>query len=394
MLDDIKKIIPKLDEKDSEAIYEKLSKKKMEKKSIIFNSKIIMAFVTVALLILVIIPVGIIINNFNSSPIQTPNLNDSSGNNELQYNNNYAMLNEKSVIGIAAFNEFDNKGVRKLSNVTSEFNNKDGVLSDSNEEENLNEEEYLKISYPYDYVKINSAYKFSINVLNIEDKIAKEIIESNCGLGELEIVVAKFETYVEEKGYNYLSVKDTLICLRGYNGYYTILVNSGEFRKDSSLQVFSSHKKLTEDEVSKDFTPPILSIFLKEETNSRYVYFETSDNLLSFGNYNQDLAFKNTTEIEEVSRNTLYSVLELTKLPVKEVEATVLEIDSEYKMIKVQTKNNLEYVHINEHTEGVKIENINVGDIVIIEYDFLFEKYNPIKVIANSITIKTSFGGE
>ncbi len=393
MLDDIKKIIPKLDEKDSEAIYEKLSKKKMEKKSIIFNSKIIMAFVTVALLILVIIPVGIIINNFNSSPIQTPNLNDSSGNNELQYNNNYAMLNEKSVIGIAAFNEFDNKGVRKLSNVTSEFNNKDSVLSDSNEEENLNEE-YLKISYPYDYVKINSAYKFSINVLNIEDKIAKEIIESNCGLGELEIVVAKFETYVEEKGYNYLSVKDTLICLRGYNGYYTILVNSGEFRKDSSLQVFSSHKKLTEDEVSKDFTPPILSIFLKEETNSRYVYFETSDNLLSFGNYNQDLAFKNTTEIEAVSRNTLYSVLELTKLPVKEVEATVLEIDSEYKMIKVQTENNLEYVHINEHTEGVKIENINVGDIVIIEYDFLFEKYNPIKVIANSITIKTSFGGE
>ena len=403
MFDDIDKIIPKLDEKDSEAIYQKLSKKKVEKKSSIINNRIIVAFATFVLLIFVVIPVGIMINNSNIGPNQPSGPSIGPEDSELQYNNN-SFLNENSVIGIAAFKEFDETNVQKLSNLSIRVNykNSDVTTLDENLEESNGDisdvenetNEPLKITYPYDYVKINSAYKFSINVINIEDNVAKEIIEENCGLGDIEVVVAEFETYVEENGYNILSVQDTLICLRGYNGYYTILVNSGVYTNDSSLHVFSSHKKLTEDEVSKDFTPPILSIFLKEENNSRYVYFETSDNLLSFGNYNQESAFKNIAEIERVSRDTMYSVLELTRLPVKEVEASVLEIDLDYKMLKVKTEYNLEYVHIDENTESADIENISIGDIIIVEYDFLFEKYDPIKVTANSITIKTSYGGE
>lgn len=403
MFDDIDKIIPKLDEKDSEAIYQKLSKKKVEKKSSIINNRIIVAFATFVLLIFVVIPVGIMINNSNLGPNQPSGPSIGPEDSELQYNNN-SFLNENFVIGIAAFKEFDETNAQKLSNLSIRVNykNSDVTTLDENLEESNGDisdvenetNEPLKITYPYDYVKINSAYKFSINVINIEDNVAKEIIEENCGLGDIEVVVAEFETYVEENGYNILSVQDTLICLRGYNGYYTILVNSGVYTNDSSLHVFSSHKKLTEDEVSKDFTPPILSIFLKEENNSRYVYFETSDNLLSFGNYNQESAFKNIAEIERVSRDTMYSVLELTRLPVKEVEASVLEIDLDYKMLKVKTEYNLEYVHIDENTESADIENISIGDIIIVEYDFLFEKYDPIKVTANSITIKTSYGGE
>ena len=403
MFDDIDKIIPKLDEKDSEAIYQKLSKKKVEKKSSIINNRIIVAFATFVLLIFVVIPVGIMINNSNLGPNQPSGPSIGPEDSELQYNNN-SFLNENFVIGIAAFKEFDETNAQKLSNLSIRVNykNSDVTTLDENLEESNGDisdvenetNEPLKITYPYDYVKINSAYKFSINVINIEDNVAKEIIEENCGLGDIEVVVAEFETYVEENGYNVLSVQDTLICLRGYNGYYTILVNSGVYTNDSSLHVFSSHKKLTEDEVSKDFTPPILSIFLKEENNSRYVYFETSDNLLSFGNYNQESAFKNIAEIERVSRDTMYSVLELTRLPVKEVEASVLEIDLDYKMLKVKTEYNLEYVHIDENTESADIENISIGDIIIVEYDFLFEKYDPIKVTANSITIKTSYGGE
>ena len=399
MFDDIDKIIPKLDEKDSEAIYQKLSKKKVEKKSSIINNRIIVAFATFVLLIFVVIPVGIMINNSNLGPNQPSGPSIGPEDSELQYNNN-SFLNENSVIGIAAFKEFDETNAQKLSNLSIRVNykNSDVTTLDENLEESNGDisdvenetNEPLKITYPYDYVKINSAYKFSINVINIEDNVAKEIIEENCGLGDIEVVVAEFETYVEENGYNVLSVQDTLICLRGYNGYYTILVNSGVYTNDSSLHVFSSHKKLTEDEVSKDFTPPILSIFLEEKSNNeRYVYFETSDNLLSFGSYDRNKAFKNTTEIEHVSRSTMYSVLELTRLPVKEVEASVLEIDLEYKMLKVQTEYNLEYVHIDENTENVNLENINIGDIIIVEYDFLFDGYNPIKVIANSITIKT-----
>ena len=365
MFDDIDKIIPKLDEKDSEAIYQKLSKKKVEKKSSIINNRIIVAFATFVLLIFVVIPVGIMINNSNLGPNQPSGPSIGPEDSELQYNNN-SFLNENSVIGIAAFKEFDETNAQKLSNLSIRVNykNSDVTTLDENLEESNGDisdvenetNEPLKITYPYDYVKINSAYKFSINVINIEDNVAKEIIEENCGLGDIEVVVAEFETYVEENGYNILSVQDTLICLRGYNGYYTILVNSGVYTNDSSLHVFSSHKKLTEDEVSKDFTPPILSIFLKEENNSRYVYFETSDNLLSFGNYNQESAFKNIAEIERVSRDTMYSVLELTRLPVKEVEASVLEIDLDYKMLKVKTEYNLEYVHIDENTENVNLE--------------------------------------
>ena len=296
--------------------------------------------------------------NLSNSSSEKPTMNSSieENNKEINYN---ASINENSLIGIAAYYEFDNKTVNNISNISIKKNNSNLIENDSE-----SKEEYLKISYPYDYVKIISAYKFSIYVDDIEDQVAKEIIESSCGLGELEVVISDFETYVEKGETRYPSVQDTLISLRGYNGYYTILVNSGVYTNDSSLHVFSSHKKLTEDEVSKDFTPPILSIFLKEENNSRYVYFETSDNLLSFGNYNQESAFKNIAEIERVSRDTMYSVLELTRLPVKEVEASVLEIDLDYKMLKVKTEYNLEYVHIDENTESADIENISIGDII------------------------------
>ena len=311
-----------------------------------------------------------------------------NGVNESQSVSNH-VLSENSLIGIAAFNEFDAVRTVKLSKASFNLNSKRGVTAGLDEQGGFGEEEYLKISYPYDYVKIKSAYKFTINVSELEDPVAEKIIEEGCGLGEIEVVVADFETYIDNNGYKQLSVQDTMICLRGYNGYYTILANSGALTGDSYLHVFSSHKKLTADEVNKDFTPPILSVFLKEEQGSRYDYFETSDNLLSFGSYDEESAFKNTSEIESVSRNTVYSVLELAKLPVKEVSATVLEIDSENKTIKVMAGCNLEYVHIGENTEGVKAEDLSVGDVITVEYDFLFEKYDPVYVIANSVNIST-----
>ena len=164
------------------------------------------------------------------------------------------------------------------------------------------------------------------------------------------------------------------------------MVNSGVYTNNNSLEVFSSHKKLLDEEVSKDFTPPILSIFLeKKNNNEHYLYFETSNDLLSFGNYNVEKAFKNTTEIEIVSRSTMYSTYELTKMPIKEISASVINIDIENKYLEVETIDKLKYVYFNEYTEGVDITCINVGDVILVEYDFLFEKYNPIRVYANTI---------
>lgn len=336
-------------------------------------------------LLLMVLAIGLSscnINTLNSSS-EKPTINSSveENNKEINYSTS---INENSLIGIAAYYEFDNKTVNNISNISIKNKNSDLIEIDTESKE----EEYLKISYPYDYVKIISAYKFNIYVDDIEDQVAKEIIENSCGLGELEVVISEFETYVEKDEIRYPSVQDTLISLRGYNGYYTILVNSGAYTHNNSLEVFSSHKKLLDEEVNKDFTPPILSIFLeKKNNNEHYLYFETSNDLLSFGNYNVEKAFKNTTEIEIVSRSTMYSTYELTKMPTKEVSATVLNIDIENKYLEVETLDKLKYVYFNEYTEGVEITSLNIGDIIIVEYDFLFDKYNPIRVYANTINL-------
>ena len=336
-------------------------------------------------LLLMVLAIGLSscnINTLNSSS-EKPTMNSSieENNKEINYN---ASINENSLIGIAAYYEFDNKTVNNITNISIKKNNSDLIETDTES----NKEEYLKISYPYDYVKVISAYKFNIYVDDIEDQVAKEIIENSCGLGELEVVISEFETYVEKDEIRYPSVQDTLISLRGYNGYYTILVNSGVYTNNNSLEVFSSHKKLLDEEVSKDFTPPILSIFLeKKNNNEHYVYFETSNDLLSFGNYNVDKAFKNTTEIINVSRSTMYSTYELTKMPIKEISATVLNVDIENKCLEVETIDKLKYVYFNEYTEGVDITSINVGNVILVEYDFLFERYNPERVYANTINL-------
>ncbi len=153
--------------------------------------------------------------------------------------------------------------------------------------------------------------------------------------------------------------------------------------------VFLNHKKILEDEVNKDFTPPILSIFLEEKSNNeRYVYFETSDNLLSYGSYNRDLAFKNTTEIECVSRSILYSVYELAQLPTKELIVSIIKIDTESKTLEIGSETNLKYLYYNDGTEGVDITTLQVGDTIKIEFDFLFEGYDPTGVYVKAIKLE------
>ena len=298
---------------------------------------------------------------------------------------------EASLIGIAAYYEFDNKKESKLSNVIIDYEQYNKLTTKlGNKDENG---EYLKVTYPYDYVKIISAYKFTIIVNEIKDDIAKEIIENGCGLGEVEVVIADFETYIDRDGQLQSSVRDTLVSLRGYNGYYTILNNSGSRRDDYWKQIFSSHKIITEDEINKDFTPPILLIVVEEYNNQQHVYFESSEESLQPKNYTRDVAFKNVSNVENVLSETLYSVLELAKIPTKKIKVKVIEIDNDKKKLSVESEDNLKWIYYNEYTEGISIENINIGDIITVEYDFLFEDYNPTLVTANSINIYV-FGGE
>lgn len=399
MFDDIDKIIPKLDENDKEKIYRNISKKKVEKKAI--NKKLILAFASVILLALIVIPISIAvgINNKPANTINTPPLPiETQTSHEVQ-------LDEKNIVGMAAYSEFKNN----TTNVKKRFNkSSEGSIPEDSNVETMNTGEggnsnttstksnkiYDKISYPYDYVKIKTAYKFTIEVDKIEDELANQIIESNCGLGKVEVVVAEFETFIDENGNLVSSVGDTMISLRGYNGYYTILLNhaSYEYQDDvrsKSTSKFSSHKKLNSDGVEKDFTPPILTIVLVEENDTKSLYFEANMSKKDV-EFNKELAFNNIDEVVRVSRDTLYSAMELSKIPTVEVTARVVEINLEKKVLIVESNVNLKYVYIRSFTEGLNFEDIKIDDLIIVEHDKIFDEYNPVGVNANKISLNIS----
>lgn len=366
MLDDLKKIVPQMDANDSKKIYNNITKDSQKKPKYHF-SKII----TFMVIIIMIIPISILIIN-KSIDEKTEDEKMIPNDNNLPESFSYKAIDDISLIGIAVFSEFDKQETLELSVSSITLDEDICLLSDD-----------LKVSYPYDYIKIIEAYKFEIEVNDIPNEKIKEIIESSCGLGKLEVVVGEFETYVSSNGINKLAVQDTLISLRGYNGYYTILDNSGRLQNNKFTRIFSSHKKLTNDEVSKDFTPPIISIILEEKEDERYIYFEISDNIMGF-DYNTDTFYISTSPLEKVSRNTLYDVMELIKLPTKTINATILEINYDNKVIKVQTDDNLKYVYY-ENDEDINLDDLSVGDVITVVYDDYFDAYNPTTVNANSI---------
>lgn len=341
--------------------------------SFLITKKIAISFVLAVILIVGILIIPSALNNKNNNELnQNQNIpGDNVGtNNDFSYIKSY---NENNILGIAAYKEFDNSKVMKMSN---RIINKSKLASVSKLDD-----EIIKVSYPFEYIKIVSASKFSVNIESIEDEYAENTIKGNCGLGALEVVYAEFDAYTAD---GTVLLTDTLISIRGYNGYYTILANSIDFIGNHTY-VFSSHKKLLSDEVNKDFTPPILTVILEEEKDERYLFFESSETELGFSNFDKALAFKNTSIVEKVSKNTAYTMLELSRIPVISCNAEIVNIDLENKNIHIKSNNNLKCIYYDDFTEGVSVNNLQIGDNIIIEYDYLFEGYNPFYTYVNSI---------
>ena len=381
MLDDINKVIPQIDEKESDEMYRNLLAKKPEKKKLSFNKGLAISFAfAIAVLLAITIPVGI----FNATK---PTNNLGGGTDDTFSLDNYDIqdgLDEYSILGYAAFCEFEEEYTTELAGLRVSHNksNNNQRLYSVGDSTNSNTTKYV---YPFDYVKIHSAYKFMINVDDISSENAKKVIESSCGLGRLEVVIAEFETFVLVDGVSTSDIEDELICLRGYNGYYCILNNSGSY-VDSNF-VYSSHKRITREGVSKDKSGPIVSIIVHHDGNSRYVYF--GDTLLTPDDFVLESSFKNISDIVITSKFQLYSVLDLIKIPYANVLASIKEIDLERKILYVSTNNNLSYIFINDSTTmNVELESLNKDDKINVEYQYLFEGYNPIKVLAKSITLK------
>ena len=82
MFDDINKIIPKLDENDSQTIYQNLSKKQIKSKPSFFANKFALATASVVILLFIFIPVSLMLNNHKKNDgLQAggaPTLNDST----------------------------------------------------------------------------------------------------------------------------------------------------------------------------------------------------------------------------------------------------------------------------------------------------------------------------
>lgn len=425
MLEDINKIIPKLDEEDSSKMYENIVRRSEKKKISLFSKKLVFAFSSFAV-VLAMIPIIIILSTKNNPIIErnqtgennlidvdsnsnkTGN-NQDNGNNPIpddNYNDNYDYTNvtvnkdfvisNNQVIGLAAFSVFDkNESIKLTSNEIDETT--DEVV----EKENLETSNgYVKVSYPFDYVIIRNATKFDVTINDINDPLAKEIIMTYCGLGKLEVVMADFSAYVVRDGVWHNLIDDQLITIRGYNGIYTILLNGAHYDYGTNYYCYSSHKKITSDAITKDKTPPILTIIVKENNNDRYIYFKSAETVLDWTSYNQKYAFKNEESIEKFDDEKLCSILELTELENKKVVGTIKSIDNETFCIEVETDENLRFVYVNQtQTAGdwkqicvdedqkiyIKIK-YEVGDKILVEYCTLFGNYNPVEVLATYVS--------
>lgn len=320
-------------------------------------------------------------------------------------------ISGRTLLGIAAFREFEKPSInntksiaRKISPGVSGLNSIDAEV-----------EERLQLSYGFDYVKIHSATKFDLYIPEDSEGEALEAIKDAAGLGHLEVVVADFTTFIidpDEKNIDKLipSVSDTLIVFRGSQGLYTILSNSyalGDaynYEQNHHYWLFSSHKTITSSEVIKDFTPPIYGIILEMTDDDIYYISFTKDNEITslwdfYANTHSTPQYGiDASSVEKVSRDTLYSILELNSFPEKECVVQIQAIDIEKKRITVSSDDALVYVFFDENTELNKepIElselwsMLFIGDYITVTYDNYFKDYHPTSVYANSVIVAGS----
>lgn len=384
MLEDLNKTVPELDEYDSNKMYNNISNKMNKKSKKPFNRGFILGIASIAFLLAIIIPVGIIINKNVTNNRNNKEIIDY----ELEYIEVSGYIGTEDMLGVAAYKPFDDKNnnTKSKNRFNPLINNEadETVLNNSTNENN----DSNKFSYPFDYVRITSAEKFSITVDDLSyDEGVKDAIENSCGIGDLEVVVAKFSAYyVVNKELREL-VSDELVSIRGYNGYYTILMNSGSYKYGETIKTYSSHKTITNNAIEKDFTGTIVTIFVKQYSNKKYVSFKSDDGILSTYDYDSTHQFEASNTIK-ANTSELYSILNLNTFITAKLECVVKEIDIENNKLYVKTSSNKsKIIFLNDELQ-IDIKNIKIDDIIIVEYLYLYEGYNPTSIHPNKVSLK------
>ncbi len=389
MLEKLNETVPKLDEYDSNKMYNNISNKMNKKIKKPLNIGFILSFATAVLLIAILIPLGISMATNNSRNTNTPNTNNNNNNNQNFENvNESGYLTSENMLGVAAFKVFEknnNSNVKTNKRFKPISTNMPAKVSFDNSE-NLSDDNPDKFSYEFDYVKILSAKKFSITIDDLShDETTKEIIESNCGLGELDVVIAKFETYIVKDGSLCSAISDELISIRGYNGYYTILLNSYLNWKGIEVYAYSSHKTITESAVEKDFTGTITTIFVRKENDRFYVSFRSEDNISSVYNYDLEHEYV-SSDIELANGSEVYSVLNLNTFTTTTIEGVIKNISIDTKILSLEVSGGYRIVLLSSNK--INILNFNIGDEIIVEYAKLYDEYTPHYINAISIIKK------
>ena len=290
----------------------------------------------------VLSPVSKILNNKNTT--FTDNFTTFPNIDILDFSLNI-INDEFSLLSIASHREFEDNNDKKITNTIMQYK-----VDSTQHTINSN-----NISYSFEYVEIISAIKFNLLSTDIVDAIAKNIIEENCGIGILEVVIAKFNVYENVEGKLCILASDTMLSFKGENGYYTVLANGGVNIDDGYIITFSSHKKLLESSINKDFTPPILTIFFKIEGDDKYIYFKTSDKKIEISDYNHNNQLIKIKVLKQVSKNTIYSIYELSKLPIMKVELLIKNVDVKNCKILVSSVTKLNVIYFTNYTNGVSL---------------------------------------
>lgn len=342
-------------------------------------------------------------NQIDEKPIDN-DLNDVNDNNKNTDDNKQLIdkrsrFDSLSLLGIAAVKEVHSQEASKRI----ERSKSKKVYVD----ETINPEG-LVISYPYSYIKIHNAKSFVINISDGKESLAFDDLRNNCGLGNLEVIIADFTTYSEENGIVSSCCSDTLIAFKGSKGICTILMNS-YIRypdKDITQYLFSSHKRLGQEEITKDFISDGYSVLLASTLEGNYLSF--TDGMCYPDDFlDEDKYFYDESKVVSVSNDSMYSILDLITFEETYVFGAISNVEINDNMLSSDVIN-IELIC----QEDEKVLNIIIDDLTLyndeyygieaikefllqsdsamckVSYYYLYDGYNPTTIYANSIVFK------
>lgn len=364
---------------------------------------------------------GVMIAHF--LPTSSISSSTSEMNEPITTTTHVTKLNAETLLGLASVKEFEHHNVRGLNSDDSTGGANESDTSGNDNDSETTNEDVTHYEYPFNYIKIHSAFSFEIEIPADTEEDEVDIIRRNCGLGRLEVIVADFSTYLtddendrNDNGIlddNFAVVTDTLITIKGSEGLYTILNNSGSYRYVTdndgvfhvvSTEVFSSHKTITNDSIGKDFVGPYYGILLyKNPLGESSVSFAKSENgIVDYDDFENTAKYSfDLNMTKEVSRDTIYSIYDLASLPQSTIRGVLIDINKDEMYLEMRESDeamitNEYFIHIDENTEYEE-KTIALNDLwaileraetIEVQYDYLYEGYKPHNVYANSIAVE------